>query len=346
MNKSPVKRFDPNSLAVNRLFEAIDCFHKACVLIVGDVMLDHYIWGDSERISPEAPVPVVRVRRDEYQLGGAANVARNISTLGGSSLLCGIKGDDEASVAFDEILEEFKIGWAGAVSQERTTTEKIRVIARGQQLLRIDREHVGVMSNGELDAVVAGISHRVSDCSCIVVSDYAKGVVSEELMSYLKEVSYDMKIPLIIDPKPKNFSLYKGATLITPNKKEASEMLSFMGAPIDANAIFSSMERAAGRLIDGLSLEGAVITLGEDGMCIAERGEPPVYVPTSALEVFDVTGAGDTVIATIALCISSGLSLKEAGFLANIAGGIVVGKLATASITRDELKQGVLKAIE
>ncbi|OCC15035.1 ADP-heptose synthase [Dissulfuribacter thermophilus] len=329
----------PTDISKDRLFHAIYGFSDAKIFVIGDCMLDHYIWGDSDRISPEAPVPVVSVEKEEFHLGGAANVAQNISALSGKVDLSGIVGKDGPAAEFKELLRNLEISWHGIVDSERPTTQKMRVIARGQQLIRVDREDTTRVSAEHIDMLCTLIHENLRDSSCIVISDYAKGVVCKGLMDFLVSESKKYHIPIIVDPKPQNVMIYNGVDVITPNKKEALSMAQIFEEKISLDVLMK-------KLRDEVQVGAVLVTLGEKGMAVFESGDVPYHIPTMAREVFDVTGAGDTVIATLALGMSMGLNLLEASFLANIAGGIVVGKVGTATLSQEELLQGVEKAFE
>ena len=327
------------SISPNRLIEAVRAFTTAKVLVVGDVMLDHYIFGDSRRISPEAPVPVVRVERDVYHPGGAANVAKNITALGGRAFLSGIIGRDEPGTILKELLSQSNISWMGHEDPVRPTCQKIRVLARGQQLLRIDREDPSMIGKGGESSLALRIKTEMDRISCIVVSDYAKGLMVPGVMALLKDVAREQAVPLIVDPKPVNADLYEGVDLITPNRQEAEEMAAlYTKDQMDLEGIMTAIK-------DALGLGSLVVTLGQKGMAIS-RDSHTFYLPTMAREVFDVTGAGDTVIAILALGLSVGLDLEEAGCLANIGAGLVVAKIGTATISEVELMEGVNRAFE
>lgn len=329
-----------DSILSNRLIEAVGAFDTAKVLVVGDVMLDHYIFGDSERISPEAPVPVVKVERDVYHLGGAANVAKNISSLGGGALLCGIIGVDGPGDVFKGLLRHSEIQWIGHEDPKRPTIQKVRILARGQQLLRVDREETSSVGGDGSRILASNLKAALGQVSCIVVSDYAKGLVGPEIMAMLKEAAKGSGVLLIVDPKPVNAHLYSGVDLVTPNRREAEEMI----ASFHATRV-AGLDGLMEAIRDALDLEALLVTLGEKGMAILE-GSRVFHLPTMAREVYDVTGAGDTVIAILSLALSVGLDLKEAGYLANIGAGLVVGKIGTATIGPSELIEGVKRALE
>jgi D-glycero-beta-D-manno-heptose-7-phosphate kinase len=302
------------------------------VLVVGDVMLDEFIWGKVARISPEAPVPVVEVTDQSFHLGGAGNVARNVRALGGEALLAGVIGRDSAG---ERVLEA--AGAAGiesllAVSDAgRPTTVKTRIVAHNQQVVRADRESASEVPDGVESAILEGARRVLGSCQALVVSDYQKGVVTASLLRRLLPLARRRRIPVLVDPKVRHFSLYKRVALVTPNQREAEQA---SGIAIRG----SSQLIAAGReLLKRLECRAVLITRGEQGMSLFERGRRPVHIPTAAREVFDVTGAGDSVIATLALALCAGARLPEAAALANYAAGVVVGKLGTASATPGEL---------
>lgn len=312
-----------------RLKDALKQFERKRILIIGDIMLDKYIIGSVERISPEAPVQVVHVKQEYSVLGGAANVANNISALGGKASLIGMIGDDDAGKTLVELCRKKDISFYPAIIEDAQTIQKIRVLSQNQQLIRMDYE------DGEIDAqeeLTRKIRKNIGDADIIIMSDYAKGVVSKGLMNYIKKASKSFSKKIIVDPKPVNSNLYKKSYLITPNAKEAAEMY---GKKI-------SISRMGQRLSREMS-SNILITRGEEGMSLFEIREKPVNIPTRAKQVYDVSGAGDTVVATMALCIASGLDLKTSSEMANYAAGIVVGKVGTATTTREEIISQVEK---
>jgi D-glycero-beta-D-manno-heptose-7-phosphate kinase len=302
------------------------------VLVVGDVMLDEFIWGKVARISPEAPVPVVEVTDQSFHLGGAGNVARNVRALGGEAVLAGVVGKDSAG---ERVLEA--VGAAGiesllAVSDAgRPTTVKTRIVAHNQQVVRADRESASEVPEKVESAIVEGARRALATCQALVVSDYQKGVVTAGLLRRLLPLARRRGIPVLVDPKVRHFPLYRRVALVTPNQREAEQA---SGIAIRGSGPLV----AAGReLLERLECGAVLITRGEQGMSLFERGRRPVHIPTSAREVFDVTGAGDSVIATLALALCAGASLPEAAALANYAAGVVVGKLGTACATPGEV---------
>ncbi len=315
----------------------VERFADTRILVIGDVILDQFIWGNVSRISPEAPVPVVNVTREELLLGGSANVLRNIISLGGSCALCGIIGEDPMGDELLALMEKVGAPVEGLIKGERPTTIKTRVVAQGQQVVRYDREKAGVPSRQTLESMLQYLTGHLADFDAVIVSDYAKGVVNEELMTQLHRLLKELRhssgraIPLIVDPKPDNLHRFVGATVITPNNFEATRI---SGIDIrDEETLLA----AARQIREEISCEAVLITRGEAGMALLEGDDSLVTIPTMAQEVYDVTGAGDTVAATLALGLAAGCSMTEAAVLANHAAGIVVGKIGTASVSCDEL---------
>jgi len=312
-------------------------FDKARILVIGDIIVDHFIWGTVSRISPEAPVPVVNVTREETLLGGGANVLHNIYSLGGKAALCGIIGNDEMGVRLQELLTDLGVSRSGLVQGQRPTTVKTRVVAHGQQVVRFDREQTGTPAEQTISAMLDFIDEHLIDFDVVLVSDYYKGVISQPLMRHLLQSVEAVKeetgrrIPVVVDPKPDQPARFIGATILTPNHLEAEKM---SGQQITNE---HELVAAAKILRHKFSCEAVLITRGEAGMSLLERGEEVVTIPTMAREVYDVTGAGDTVIATLALGLAAGASFAEAAALANVAAGIVVGKIGTATVSNAEI---------
>ncbi|MCL7487782.1 MAG: D-glycero-beta-D-manno-heptose-7-phosphate kinase [Desulfobulbaceae bacterium] len=320
------------------LFQAVSRFDKARILVIGDVIVDQFIWGRVDRISPEAPVPVVNVNREEFLLGGSANVLKNIYSLGGRGALCGVIGSDAMGAELVRLVEVLASPVDGLVRGERPTTVKTRVVAQGQQVVRFDREETGVPGRATLTALIAYLERNLRNFDAVIVSDYSKGVVNEPFMIRLHQLrraiiaEQNRPLPLIVDPKPENIHRFIGATVITPNNLEASRM---------SGMVISNEQQllAASRYIrDEIDCEAVLITRGEAGMALLQGNDQLVTIPTMAKEVYDVTGAGDTVVATLALGLAAGCSMKDAAVLANHAAGIVVGKVGTASVSADELR--------
>ncbi len=317
------------------LLQIIRRFATGRVLVVGDVMLDQFIWGRVERISPEAPVPVVHVTGESFHLGGAANVAHNIRALGGRSAVCGTVGRDEAGRRILADLKRIGAGTTGMVtSTNAPTARKTRVIAHNQQVVRIDRER----TDGSISArsrLVRYLERHVTGFDAVVVSDYGKGVITEDLLAVLRAVRARRPFRLIVDPKKANFDHYRGITLATPNLGEAADAAGI--AIRDAQ----SLRTAGTRLLERWDAEAVLVTRGEEGMTLFTRQGRVRHLPTTARQVFDVTGAGDTVVATCALGLAAGAGLDEAALLANYAAGVVVGKVGTAAVSARELREEI-----
>lgn len=322
---------------MHALRDIVPQFTKARVLVIGDIIIDHFLWGTASRISPEAPVPVVNVEREDLLLGGSANVLRNIVSLGGSGALCGVIGDDAMGRKIVELVEALGASTEGLVVGQRSTTVKTRVVAQGQQVVRFDREQTGVPAKPTLDSLLAYLEAHIHTFDAVMVSDYAKGMISEQLMTRLHQLLLSVRnrenrsIPLVVDPKPSNIHCFVGATVITPNHHEAKQI---SGIRIDDER---SLLAAARQIRDDIGCEAVLITRGEAGMALLQDDNDLVTIPTMAKEVYDVTGAGDTVAATLALGLAAGCSMNDAAVLANYAAGIVVGKVGTASVSAAEL---------
>ena len=321
-----------------KLREATDRFKDVNVLVIGDIIVDHFIWGTVSRISPEAPVPVVNVTGENFLLGGSANVLNNIYSLGAQAAICGVIGEDFMGNHLLELLSELGSPVTGVVkTPDRPTTRKTRVIAQGQQMVRFDREESVSLLPEIIDQLKRFIDDRINDFDAVIVSDYSKGMISRTLTDHLrKKMSSGKRIPMVVDPKPGHADFFRQASIITPNNLEAQMM---SGVEIFDD---DSLLRAASRLHEILDCEAVLITRGEKGMALLERNQAIFTIPTVAREVYDVTGAGDTVAASLALGLASGLNYAEAATLANFAAGIVVGKVGTATASLEELF-GVMK---
>ncbi len=322
-----------NTPDYNKLRNAIAQFDSARILVIGDIILDHFIWGSVARISPEAPVPVVNVTHENLLLGGSANVLHNIYALNGQATICGIIGQDQMGEHIIKLLEDLGSSTEGTIrSPDRPTTIKTRIIARHQQVVRFDREATECIDDAILKNVLDFFGANLGEFDAVIVSDYAKGIVCDALMTSLQEeLVKHPHIPLVVDPKPGSQRRLKGATLITPNHHEAEQMSGIK--IVDDN----SLQIAGSKLLEELESKAVLITRGEAGMALFEKNKPMVTIPTMAKEVFDVTGAGDTVIATLSLGLAAGLSFVEAATLANVAAGIVVGKVGTATANIEEI---------
>jgi D-beta-D-heptose 7-phosphate kinase/D-beta-D-heptose 1-phosphate adenosyltransferase len=302
------------------------------VLVVGDVMLDAFLWGKVARISPEAPVPVVEIQRETFHAGGAANVAANVRSLGGSVTLAGVVGQDAAGTRLRDELQAAGIDASLVASNSgRPTTLKTRILAHHQQVVRADREEASEIPRGLEADLLRRIANDLAGAAALVVSDYHKGVVTRTVMRTLAAAARASTLPLLVDPKVPHFDLYRGVSLVTPNQLEAEAAT---GIRIRSQA---DVEAAGVRILSRLGCGAALITRGEHGMSLFERGARPAHLPAAAREVFDVTGAGDTVIATLALAVAAGATLCEAAALANLAAGVVVAKLGTATASPEEI---------
>jgi rfaE bifunctional protein kinase chain/domain len=305
------------------------------VAVLGDLMLDEYLFGEVSRISPEAPVPIVRVTRERAALGGAANVAANLKAIGAEPYLVGTLQNDAAGRRMLDLLARQEIGVEGVVlDPARPTTIKTRVIGQQQQMLRIDREEPGDMEEVAITGLKASLERALEGAEALIVSDYAKGVVGEGIMESVRDLCRRKELPWIVDPKPAHRRLYQGATLMTPNTKELTELAGF---PVQSD---EDVARAGRSLVDELGLTGLLVTRSEKGMALlmpdASRRHP-WWISTEVREVFDVSGAGDTVIAVFSAAVAVGADWKDAAMLANAAAGVVVGKMGTATVTAQEL---------
>jgi D-beta-D-heptose 7-phosphate kinase/D-beta-D-heptose 1-phosphate adenosyltransferase len=311
-------------------------FKDVTVLVVGDIILDEFVWGKVSRISPEAPVPVVEVQDETLLLGGAANVVNNIRSLGGQVFLSGLIGGDERGRKILGLLEGKGVPTGGVlIDPRRPTTVKTRIVAHSQQVVRFDREDQTHPSQGFADSLVSSVRDMIPQVDTVVVADYGKGVVTEQLVRAVTGIARQRKKVVLLDPKVNRFHLYRDVTVVTPNSQEAS--LASGIEIVDER----SLREAGERLLDRFNCDVILITRGEYGMALFERGREMIPVPTAAREVFDVTGAGDTVIGVMALSIAAGASFREAAVIANYAAGIVVGKVGTATATPDELKEAI-----
>ncbi len=309
-------------------------FATGKVLIVGDVMLDKYYWGKVERISPEAPVPIVNIQKEESRLGGAANVANNIACLGGQPLLCGITGRDFYGKELEHISKEKNIKTL-LLHSDCPTTIKARIIGSKQQIVRIDYEGKTTLSNEDQKLLKDKITGSLPEYDILVISDYGKGLISEDLCNYLIQEANKLNKKTIIDPKGKNWEKYSGATLVTPNVKELSDIVGYTVSNTD-----QAIEKAAQEVIKANRLSALLVTRSEQGMSYISN-MLPIHIPTHSEEVFDVSGAGDTVVATLSLCLAIGMDIVQAMQTANIAAGIVVKKIGTAVLTAEELKSSL-----
>ncbi|MDP3704082.1 MAG: D-glycero-beta-D-manno-heptose-7-phosphate kinase [Candidatus Omnitrophota bacterium] len=307
-------------------------FRRAKVLVIGDLILDEFVWGKVSRISPEAPVPVVWVERESVMPGGAANVANNIRSLGGKVSVVGLIGEDRWGDVLLGELTSRTIDTSGIIRVKRPTTVKTRVIAHHPQVVRVDREQPDPLPDAALGRLMNAVRSRIADADAIILEDYVKGVITRKLLeSVIAEARTHRKL-ITVDPKEEHLSLYQGVTALTPNRAEAGQMV---GRELKNDA---DVQRAGREIVQRLRCQAALITLGEEGMWLFEPGGRETRIPTVAQEVFDVAGAGDTVIGTFTLALASGADMARAARIANHAAGIVVGKLGVAVATPKELQ--------
>jgi D-beta-D-heptose 7-phosphate kinase/D-beta-D-heptose 1-phosphate adenosyltransferase len=321
-----------HQLTTQRATEIITSMRGRKVVVLGDVMLDEFVWGDVTRISPEAPVPVVDIRRESVHLGGAANVLANLVALGATAVVVGVVGKDAAAERLRTSLREVSSNQDDflVVDENRTSTIKTRIIAHNQLVVRADRE-MRTPVNGQTEKrIIQKLKDALSDAEALVVSDYDKGVVTPGILAEILPLAYE-RVPVLIDPKIRNFSSYRPATLVTPNHHEA---LRITNLEADTN---DGLSEAATKIRSQLKCDAVLITRGDRGMMLQTSDDRTVFVATAAREVYDVTGAGDTVIATLAAALAAGAELIEAAILANNAAGIVVAKLGTATANANEL---------
>lgn len=321
-----------NGLTRDRVAAYLDRFPSARVAVLGDMMLDRYFWGRADRISPEAPVPIVRVTGRSSRLGGAANVAANLRAMGAEVTLLSLAGGDAAGAELTNLITELGIDGRLIILEDgRQTTEKVRIIAHHQQVVRADFETTIRLTQESREAFVRTLESGADRFDALIVSDYGKGVVEEEYLQRVIGVWRAKSKPVLVDPHIGHFRWYRGATLITPNTKEAS---SFAGVDLDREEAFATV---GFRMKEELELESLLITRGEDGMSLYLDTRKQIDIPTVATEVYDVTGAGDTVISVLALGLASGVPLVDAVVIANQAAGEVVRELGTATLTRERL---------
>lgn len=327
-------------LSQPRIHKILSKFNKAKVLVIGDLMLDEFIWGSVSRISPEAPVPVVLIDKSSFMPGGASNVMNNIRSLGGQVYACGVIGQDQNGAILADELRQRAVNTDGIfVEPLKPTIKKTRIIAQHQQVVRVDKETHGLISPEVHSRISNFIEKVIKDVDAVIIEDYGKGLIQPKLIKHVIKLAKQNKKIIAVDPKEDHFSYYKGVDIVTPNLHEASS------ASHTKIKDKQSLEIAAGKIIKKLSCKALLITLGEQGMALFESGKRMVQIPTIAREVFDVSGAGDTVIALFTLAKSVGASMKEAAYISNVAAGIVVGKLGVAVVKPQELKRQLKKII-
>jgi rfaE bifunctional protein kinase chain/domain len=316
-------------LTRDRLAALLDAAAGRRIAVVGDAMLDVYLRGDVERISPEAPVPVVRVRERRMALGGAANVAQNVIALGATCDLVCVVGNDSSAALVRSMLAAIGAADHALVETARPTTTKTRVVARAQQVVRVDEEDDGELSAADVPRLLAAVRRTVEGADAVVLEDYNKGVLVMAVIEEVLAIAKRRKIPVVVDPKYRNFFAYRGATVFKPNRRELESAL---GAAMDVER-----PETLPALVQRLGVANVLLTLGERGMVlVGEHGET-VHVQTTAREVYDVVGAGDTVTAYLAVMLAAGATAAEAAVIANFAAGVEVGKLGAATVSGDEV---------
>ena len=320
-------------MAYKTLQEVFDAFNELNVLVIGDAMIDSYVWGKVERISPEAPVPVVQVKKKEKRLGGAANVVKNIQAMGANPVLCTIIGSDLEGKYFQDLLEKRNISKEGIIlSESRKTTIKERFLSGSQHILRVDDEHLHQLTRAERETLKNKIGELLETTDVVVFEDYDKGVLTKDVIEYTIDICNKKGIPTVVDPKKKNFYHYHGATLFKPNLKEIRE-----GMKIDLeNDDLSSLKKAVNKLKDKMNLKNVMVTLSERGILISANNTDTV-IPAHVRSVSDVSGAGDTVVSIASLCLGLDLSPGFTAALSNLGGGLVCEHLGVVSIDKEEL---------
>ena len=314
----------------------VDGLSDTKVVVVGDIMMDEYVWGDVSRISPEAPVPVVEIKQETKMLGGAANVVNNIASLGGTPILCGVIGDDQTGREIVDTMMQQGLRTDGIIREPgRPTSIKTRVVAHNQQVVRFDREERKRLEDESIKRILDFVRQMKGGYEAIIVTDYGKGVISAELMEGLRKLLSDSKTLIAVDPKTGNFEFYQGVDLITPNHHEAAAFCRM--EIVDEE----SLVQAGRHMLNELNCRSVLITQGKDGMTLFERNGEISHIPTVARKVFDVTGAGDTVISALCLGLASGMDLKSAAIIANFAAGIVVGEVGTSTVGAEDLKRAI-----
>lgn len=320
------------SIDKGRLDLILNAMQHKIILIVGDLMLDHYIYGSVTRISPEAPVPVVDIQREVYRLGGAGNVTKNIVSLGATPVLCSVVGSDPEGMRLLDILKDCGISTADIWLGTKPTITKTRIIAHTQQVVRLDQEDRSPITEKEKSYILQTISNYNTDIDAVIISDYAKGVISVPLIRSIRSVLSGLSIPICVDPK-QDIGVYDGVDLITPNMKELS---TYTGLPINS---YDDLIKAAS--VAARKSRNVLVTRGEHGMTLYEETNDVINIPSVARHVYDVTGAGDTVIAVATLAMVSGADLWEAAVIANAAAGIVVSEVGAAAVTVDQLREAL-----
>ncbi len=323
------------------LISTIDSLGSPKIAVVGDLILDHYVFGGVSRISPEAPIPVLHVSREEDRLGGAANVAANILSLGGRATLVGAIGRDDPGARFRRLCKEATgLRLDAAVTAGRPTVLKTRMVSQNQQMLRVDRESVGALERAELDEVKQRATDALGGARAVVISDYGKGVITNASAQAIIKAARKSGVPVVVDPKGRDYSRYRGATAVTPNRSEAEA-----ATGIDCSTM-EGVEAAGRRLVADLALKAAVITLSAQGVAVIPARGAMAHFPAQARSVYDVTGAGDTFIATFALCLAGETDFQTAARVANYAAALKVARFGAVAVTREELRRSVISVDE
>lgn len=324
-----------------KLKATVSNFTDKKILVIGDLILDEFVWGRVSRISPEAPVPVVWVKNESFMPGGASNVANNINALGGKAYMVGVVGNDERAGILKGELERRGVNVDGILRDaERPTILKTRVIAHQQQIVRIDREKVDPIKDSVMKKIIGFVKDSIDEMDAVIVEDYGKGLITPKLLDKIVPLAKKKNKIITVDPKEEHFLYYKGVTVLTPNNAEASRAAGF------AIKDKTTLKKAGFELLKKLKAKIILITLGEDGMMVFEQGKPPKKIETIAQEVFDVSGAGDTVASSYTLSLIAGASPIQAAHIANCAAGIVVGKVGIAVVTQDEVIGRIKEEIE
>ncbi len=321
-------------LTQEKLKKILHGFSSSRIMVIGDVILDEYIWGKAERISPEAPVPVVWAQRQSFMPGGASNVASNLAALGAKVFLYGVVGEDRNGDVLLDLLRHKNVDCDGVIADAaRRTTVKTRIIAAHQQMVRLDWENTENLHQDRMRHVIEMVEEKIPQVDGLIIEDYGKGLIGPYLLKRIISLAKKHKKIITVDPKIEHFGYYKGVTALTPNEKEASA-----GAGIAIKAD-EDIDRIGWKLHKTLRCEGVLVTLGEKGMKLFSGGQnhTPVHIPTVAQEVFDVSGAGDTVISVFTLALSRGVRMVDAAKIANVAAGVVVGKVGVAVVTKEEI---------
>lgn len=340
MKKHQTRR-QTKRLSRKRIGSIISKFPRSTVAIIGDLMVDHYVYGAVERISPEAPVPVLLASREDYMLGGAANVLRNVLSFGSKARLFGVIGEDQTGRLFKKRLGDMNTATDGVICvKNRKTTLKTRFVSKSQQILRVDNEASQKIDKKTADILLRKFDRATGEIDILIISDYNKGVITPYLMESILTMMKEKEIRIIVDPRPDNINLYKGVSLLTPNLAESEQATRTKAKNRD------DVVKIASNLLSFLSAEAIIITMGGEGSLLLETGQRETFIPALPVEVFDGTGAGDTSAAAVAVSLAAGANYLEAASIANIAGGIVVTKWGTSTVSRAELiRRDYLQAI-